>query len=330
MSARSEIEWTTHTWPVTRGCTRKRVECDNCYAMGMAHRFDWGRHLTRRHTVRLPVIGSDKRRTVEDMVDWNSTVDLVHDVLDQPLRWREAAKIFVCSGSDLFHPKVPFDFLEIVFGVMAVADRHTFQILTKRPERMAEFLGWLETGGSRIGQDHRPGPSDLVHSAAFTHFSQLGARRFADRVWNHGRSPWPLPNVWCGTSVGIRDAKPRVDALRKVPAAVRFLSIEPLLEDLGELDLSGVGWVIVGGESGTRARPMHPDWARSIRDQCESAGVPFFYKQHGAFGPAEQFENCGGRRHVFEDGQEVIRVGKKKAGRQLDGKLHDAMPETAV
>lgn len=329
MSARSDIEWTTHTWPVTRGCSRMPIECDNCYAIGMAHRFSWGHHLTRRHTVRLPVLDSDGRRVVEDMVDWTGHVDLVHDVLDQPLRWREPAKIFVDSGSDLFHPKVPFEFLEIVFGVMAVAEQHTFQLLTKRPEREAEFFRWLESGGSH-SVDRRPmSPSDLVHSAAFTHFSQRGDRRFADKVWNHGSSTWPLPNVWCGTSVGIRSAKPRIDALREVPAAVRFLSIEPLLEDLGELDLSGIGWVIVGGESGPRCRPMHPDWARSIRDQCATADVPFFYKQHGAYGPAEQFGQCGGRRHVFDDGQEVVRVGKKKAGRELDGRVHNGMPDLA-
>jgi protein gp37 len=330
MSARSDIEWTTHTWPLTRGCSRKPVECDNCYAMNMAHRFSWGHHLTRRHTVRLPVLGSEGRRVVEDMVDWSGAVDLNVDALDQPLRWREGAKIFVCSGSDLFHPKVPFEFIAAGFGVMAVAQRHTFQVLTKHTQRMAEFFAWLEAGGPLSGHDRRSTPSEVIHSAAFTRFSQRGARRFADMVWNHQPSPWPLPNVWCGTSVGIRSAKSRIDALRQVPASVRFLSIEPLLEDLGELDLSDIGWVIVGGESGARARPMHPDWARSIRDQCEAAHVPFFYKQNGAFGPSELFSHCRGRRHVFADGQEVVRVGKKKAGRELDGVQHNDMPPASL
>lgn len=168
-----------------------------------------------------------------------------------------------------------------------------------------------------------------MQTAALDHFNARGQHRFARQVEEQASSPWPLPNVWCGTSVGVRDAKHRIDALRRVPAAVRFLSLEPLLEDLGELDLRGIGWVIAGGESGARARPMHPDWARSIRDQCAAAGVPFFYKQHGRFGPVAQLQGCGGRRHTFEDGLEVVAVGKKKAGRTLDGRIHNAMPALA-
>lgn len=320
MAAKSDIEWTGHTWNVTRGCSRVSPECDNCYAMNMAHRFPWGRHLTRKHPVKLKVLGSDARREV-DMVDWTGKVETHPDVLSQPLRWRDPAKIFVCSTSDLFHPKIPFEYVAKVFGVMAASEHHTFQVLTKRPERMAAFFRWLE--------DQDLSPSNEVQFAAFTHFFDREEKRFADRVWGHAKVLWPLPNVWCGTSVGVRERKPCIDSLRDVPASVRFLSIEPLLEDLGELDLSGIGWVIVGGESEARARPMHPDWARSVRDQCEDADVPFFYKQNGAYGPGEQFSHCGGRRHVFDDGQELVRVGKKKAGRHLDGRLHDAMPQVA-
>lgn len=321
MARQSKIEWTGPTWNIAKGCSRVGPECDNCYAMNMARRFEWGRHLTRRHTVKLKVIGDGPRRQVDDMVDWTGAVELHPDLLSEPLRWQQPDKVFVCSGSDLFHPKVPFEFIAAAFGVMATAERHTFQLLTKRAARMAEFFRWLEQ------QDLSP--SQEVRWRAMSHFSDRKEKRFADQVEEHPCSPWPLPNVWCGTSVGVREAKPRIDDLREVPAAVRFLSLEPLLEDLGELDLRGIGWVIAGGESGSRARPMHPDWARSIRDQCDAADVPFFYKQHGRFGPADQLDGCRGRRHTFDDGQEVVGVGKKKAGRELDGRLHDAMPAVA-
>ena len=285
MAARSEIEWTTHTWGLTTGCSRKGPECDNCYAMGMAHRFSWGKHLTHRHRVRLQMVGSGARKSV-DMVDWNGKVDLHSERLSQPLRWREPAKIFVCSTSDLFHHRVPYAFIAQAFGVMAAAQRHTFQVLTKRPERILPFFSMLSDN---------PDPLRVVLNRAREYFFHAGETRFADLVEQARESgTWPLPNVWLGTSVGVRDAKHRIDTLRKTPAAVRFLSLEPLLEDLGELDLSGIHWVIAGGESGARARPMHPDWVRSIRDQCAEAGVPFFFKQHGAFGPADELAGCAG------------------------------------
>lgn len=318
MATQSKIEWTTHTWGVTSGCSRVGPECDNCYAMGMSHRFSWGHHLTRRHTVSLPVVGGGPRRTVEEMVDWNGKIDLHASRLEDPMRWRTPANVFVSSTSDLFHKKVPFSFLAKVFGVMAVAERHTFQVLTKRIERVVPFFDWL-----RQGYDS---PADYIRQAIFDHFSDLEQTTRANDVLRTVVASWPLPNVWIGTTVGVREAKHRIDTLREVPATVRFLSLEPLLEDLGELDLRGIHWVIAGGESGARARPMHPDWVRSIRDQCKDQGVAFFFKQHGAFGPADQFEGCRGRRYTFDDGEQVIRVGKKKAGRSLDGRMHEAMP----
>lgn len=315
MAARSDIEWTTHTWGVTRGCSRTGPECDNCYAMIMANRFPWGRHLTRRRTTHLPVVGTAERRLV-DMIDWTSEIELHPEMLRLPLSWREPAKIFVNSTSDLFHPKIPDGYIAKTYGVMAVAARHVYQVLTKRPERIPAFYDWL---GQRSDQSKNP---HVV--AALSGIDDLVSE---DQIHETlATCSWPLPNVWVGTSVGIRDSKPRIDALREVPAAVRFLSLEPLLEDLGELDLRGIGWVIAGGESGQRSRPMHPDWVRSIRDQCAVADVPFFFKQHGAYGPADQFDHCDGKRYRFEDGQTVIRVGKKKAGRVLDGLVHDAMP----
>jgi len=313
MAARSEIEWTTHTWNVTTGCSRVGPECDHCYAMGMAHRFDWGQHLTRRHEVELDLL--DGRRRV-DIVDWNGTIDIHRDRLDRPLRWREPSKVFVCSTSDLFHPKVHFEYIAAAMGVMAAARRHTFQLLTKRPGREAEFFRWLFEDGAK----------GAIWQTLYSHARQAGVPEHRIHEEMGSPWPWPLPNVWCGTSVGTQSAKARIDELREVPAVIRFLSIEPLLEDLGELDLRGIGWVIVGGESGPRARPMHADWARSIRDQCAREKIPFFFKQYGRFGPAEQLEGCRGRHHVFGDGTRVVAVGKKKAGRLLDERLHDAMP----
>jgi protein gp37 len=178
----------------------------------------------------------------------------VPDALDRPLSWSKSRRIFVNSMSDLFQDEVPSAFIERVFEVMRLARQHTFQILTKRAER-------LETVVTRL-----PG---------------------------HLRE---LPNVWLGVSVEDRRyGLPRVESLRKTPAAIRFLSIEPRLEDLGPIDLAEIDWVIVGGESGPGARPMNPSWVRAIRDLCRTSGVPFFFKQWGGF-------------------------SKKRTGRELDGR----------
>jgi protein gp37 len=177
--------------------------------------------------------------------------------LGWPAQWRRPQMVFVCSMSDLFHDKVPMDFILRVFGVMEAAPRHTFQLLTKRAGRLPSIM-------TRLGR-------------------------------------WPQ-NVWMGVTVEDRANSWRISDLRKCPAPVRFLSCEPLLEDLGELDLDGIDWCICGGESGPGARPMDLDWARSIRDQCQTAGVPFFFKQVGG-------------------------VNKKRAGRLLDGRTWDEYPE---
>jgi protein gp37 len=186
---------------------------------------------------------------------------LIPEKLEEPLRWSSPRMVFVNSMSDLFHEGVADDYIERVCRVMQQARRHTFQVLTKRSERMR----------------------DLLHARL----------EFAARE----------PHIWFGVSVeNRRHGLPRVEHLRSSPAALRMLSIEPLLEDLGTLDLAGIGWVILGGESGPGARPMEADWVRSIRDQCSSAGVPFFFKQWGG-------------------------VRKKTSGRELDGRTHDEIPE---
>jgi protein gp37 len=193
---------------------------------------------------------------------------IVPDKLGDPLSWRKPQRIFVNSMSDLFGEFVPRAYVAAVFGVMAEARRHTFQVLTKRAARLRDWFAWLE---AQTRGPHAPDRSFVVRTLACNQGVTLD---------QGAGDPWPLPNVHLGVSVEDRRyGLPRIEHLRATPAALRFLSIEPLLEDLGALDLTGIGWVIVGAESGPGARPMREDWARSIRDQCLGAGVPFFYKQ---------------------------------------------------
>lgn len=239
MAERSEIEWTNATWNPVRGCTKISPGCKHCYAETFAERF---------------------RGVPGHPFEQGFDLRLVPEKLDAPLRWRKPLFIFVNSMSDLFQEDISPHYIARVGRTMEAASRHTFQILTKRHERMQQLLT--------------------------------------------GELSWmsELPNVWFGVSVEDRRyGVPRIDVLRATPVMVRFLSIEPLIEDLGTINLRGIDWVIVGGESGPRARPMSPEWVRSIRDQCIAAGVPFFFKQWGG-------------------------VKKKTAGRSLDGRTWDGMP----
>ena len=242
MSTYSRIEWTEQTWNPTVGCTKVSPGCKNCYAEGMARRLK---------TMGLKGYENGFR------------LSLMPERLAEPLERRKPTVYFVNSMSDLFHEKVPFDYIARVFDAMERAHWHTFQVLTKRAERMAAFC--------------------------------------ADR-----RVP---PNVWLGVSVeNKRHGVPRIGVLRGIDATIRFLSVEPLLEDVGRLDLTGIHWVIVGGESGARARPMRAEWADNVRRQCLDADVAFFFKQWGAWGA---------------DGQ---KRSKKANGRSLNGQSWDAMP----
>ena len=239
MSLNSHIEWTDATWNPVRGCTKISPGCKHCYAQTFAERF----RGVKGHPYEQ---GFDLR--------------LVPEKLNEPLTWRSPKRVFVNSMSDLFQSGVPEDYTEAVSRVMVSARWHTFQVLTKRSERMRD---------------------------------QLQTRLFfaTDKS-----------NIWWGVSVEDRKhGLPRIEHLRTAPAVVRFLSIEPLLEDLGEIDLSGIHWVIVGGESGPGARPMKKEWVVSIRDQCREQHVPFFFKQWGG-------------------------VRKAKNGRLLDGRTYDAYP----
>ena len=236
----SRIEWTEETWNPTVGCSRVSPGCGtpdggNCYAIGVAHRA-----MTPAHegvTVRL----------AGEKPDWTGEVRLLPERLEQPLRWQRPRLIFVDSMSDLFHEKVPPGFIARTFGVMAVARRHTYQVLTKRPQRMKNLLS-----GSFAGE---------VAEVAEEIADPIPARsRLTGPDWPadhgiNGRPPWPLPNVWLGASIELDRYALRADHLRATPAAVRFLSLEPLLGPLPSLDLTGIDWVIVGGQRGPTHAP---------------------------------------------------------------------------
>jgi protein gp37 len=269
MSAQSPIEWTDATWNPVRGCTKVSPGCKHCYAERFAERF---------------------RGVAGHPFEQGFDVRLVPDMLDAPLRWKRPRMIFVNSMSDLFHSQVPAEYIAAVFGVMAAAPRHTFQLLTKRADRMRAWFEWAQDFGALR--------SDTLSR------NRYHAERHvdADLPWVHENGQdWPLINVWLGVSVENDDYGHRIEDLQATPATVRFLSLEPLLGPLPDLDLDGIHWVIVGGESGPGARPMAPDWVRDIREQCRRAQVPFFFKQWGG-------------------------ALKKRSGRELDGRTWDEFP----
>ena len=337
MSTKSKIEWTDATWNPVTGCGKVSQGCKNCYAER-----EWPR-LTKL----VPAYAG------RDFTD----VRTHPDRLDQPLHWKRPRRVFVNSMSDLFHESVPDEFIIEVFGTMALAKQHTFQVLTKRPARMRELLSSF----------------DFL----------MGVRDYVKYEPQAVSMLWPLPNVWLGVSVEDQaTAHKRIPLLLDTPAAVRWISAEPLLESVYLRGLFGLptddedvridslegtfitsryqetgttlgsklDWVVVGGESGPNARPMHPKWVRNLRDQCAAAGVPFMFKQWGEWAPSKTLPNdtllayerwCwisenGGdpdtMHHApFKDElahHELMgKVGKKVAGRLLDGIQHDAYPE---
>lgn len=281
------------TWNPTRGCKVLSPGCKNCYAMRTARRFSG----PGKPYEGLTVLRSGKPA-------WSGAARLVAKTLGEPLRTRVPTSYFVDSMSDLFYEGFSDDEIAAVFGVMAACPKHLFIVLTKRAERAAKWFDWAGSPSSRAaatGSSRRLSARQMVIEAAFrqlpgSHHDESKPHRLGGSSGAHTAvlratdGAWPLRNLWMGTSVENRDCLARIDELRKVPAAVRFLSIEPLLEDLGEINLEGINWVIVGGESGSGARPMHPEWARSIRDQCRAAGVAFFFKQWGAWAPSDSHE----------------------------------------
>jgi len=294
----TKIEWTDEVWNPTTGCDRISPGCDNCYALGMAKR--------------LKAMGQAKYQTDGDPRTSGPGFGIAtHDeALTEPLRWKKPRRVFVNSMSDLFHARVPREFLARVFAVMAATPQHTYQILTKRPERAARILG----GGCKCGHPNGEHFRAAMEWAATSH-SPTYVPGLEHGIYH--RAGWPLPNVWIGASVeNQKYADLRIPALLETPAAVRFLSCEPLLGPVWINDyvwqacpccegeghdeacfrcadrrcenghIRKLDWVIVGGESGHRARAMHPEWATSLRDQCKQNHVPFFFKQWGEWGPA--------------------------------------------
>ncbi|MGE0845530.1 MAG: phage Gp37/Gp68 family protein [Flavobacteriaceae bacterium] len=335
MAETSTIEWTDATWNPVTGCSVVSPGCTNCYAMRLA-----GKRM-KHHESRAGLTIPTKAGPV-----WNGQVRLNEQWLDQPLRWKRRRMIFVCAHGDLFHEAVPDEWIDRIFAVMALCPQHTFQVLTKRSARMREYC-------------IRPGTAERISKTMGSLACELSWPRIRAGIVVSVSllrgDGWPLPNVWLGVSAERQqEADERVPDLLATPAAIRFVSAEPLL---GPVDFENfcdgvkfidalrgnwmhdcegpyiergkpkLDWIIVGGESGKGARPMHPDWARSIRDQCAEAGVPFFFKQWGEWQPLPQWlVGDGGDYHKFEDGTGLHRSGKKVSGRQLDGVEHNGMP----
>lgn len=357
MADNSAIEWTDATWNPIRArnlktgkvgwhCEHATTGCEFCYAEGFNKRLGTGLTFKPGH-----------RRDIEIFLD--------EEMLTQPLRWKKPRMIFVCSMTDLFADFVPVEWIDRVFAVMALAPQHTFQVLTKRAQRMRDYMTLTR---SKMGAETL-GAYECIYNA----MGDLGPGGLTDpypfrKAYPNGM-PWPLPNVWLGVSAERQEeADERIPLLLQAPAAIRFISAEPLL---GPIDLNHIhehgetlgggywdswescitgkrfdmwagddedpmrsghpklDWVIAGGESGRNARPMHPDWARGLRDQCSSVGVPYFFKQWGEHVHAGQ---CTLRAEQpwtevwIDENTVVARVGKKAAGRLLDGELHNAMP----
>jgi protein gp37 len=335
MGDNTGIEWTDATWNPIVGCSVVSPGCTNCYAMKFA-----GNRLDGNP--KSPHYAGTTTKSKAGPV-WSGKLALApQHIVNAPLKWSKPRRIFVNSMGDLFHESVPDEWILDALTIMAIARRHTFQVLTKRAERMRDFMS----------------NPDLLQEIMVNWWSFDDGMRSVEA--------WPLPNVWLGVSAEDQcRADERIPLLLETPAAVRFVSAEPLL---GPIDLEprlgthmsrvgdmtiyedgshtfqdtetprilrGPDWIIVGGESGPNARPMHPDWARSLRDQCAAAGVPFFFKQWGEWksykggthfmGPAGTYRRVGSGPQ--EDDICIAKVGKSRAGRLLDGREHNDMPE---
>lgn len=346
MSDNTGIEWTDATWNPVTGCTEVSPGCDHCYAKTFAERF---RGVPGHH--------------FENGFD----LQLRPGRLDQPLRWTRGRRIFVNSMSDLFHDDVPDYFIAQTFAIMSLASQHTFQLLTKRHGRMRSLLNslrfriqvdaWEYQMAAGLAEDPATGDQLAVDPA------RARAARETRRLSDGSIPPrWPLPNVWLGVSVENQQwANIRIPALLNTPAAVRFLSCEPLLGPVSifanstiDTGTTLVDWVIVGGESGRGARPMHPDWVRGLRNECADYGIAFHFKQWGEHVKVDRIDDAqpgdvwalgegghpavpwrpdtrGAEAHRWGPHRDQLmrRVGKKAAGRMLDGRTHDEFPAVA-
>jgi protein gp37 len=349
MADTTNISWTDATWNIITGCTLVDEGCRNCYAAHLAA--NWP--ALARHPSRAGLA----RNNADGVAKFTGEVRFNEQWLDQPLRWKKPRRIFVCAHGDLFHESVPDEWIDRVFVVMALAPHHSFQVLTKRTERMRWYLSRAD---------------DQWHGSPESFADRFLAAMDKNYAWINEIDDiqWPLPNVWVGTSINDQDsADLRIPHLLATPAAIRFVSAEPLL---GPVVLPGLtpyaspghcisidgdwwhapgscpncrpslDWVITGGESGKNARPAHPDWFRSLRDQCVAAGVAFHFKQWGAW--ADLFDHEGRRDWMLmhHDGSldvpdyrwpdeqngecAIVRVGTKRAGHLLDGVAWQQFP----
>ena len=262
MADKTKIQWTDATWNPITGCTRVSRGCEHCYAERLAA----GR--LRHHTSRAGLTDEHGR--------WNGLLRFNRQWLNQPLEWKKPRRVFVVAHGDLFHENVPDEWIDHVFAVMAMARQHVFQVLTKRPERMRRYLS------EEVGKH----PGNTVIERLEKRIDSRWQGKLLTWPWAHKEDErWPLKNVWIGTSVEDQaTADERIHVLLKTPAAVRWLSVEPMLEPISFSHMlyawpPKLHWVVCGGESGPGYRPMKAEWARTIRDQCEQAGVPFFMKQ---------------------------------------------------
>jgi protein gp37 len=358
MADGTKIEWTDATWTPIRArnlktgkigwhCIHKSEGCKFCYSEKLNLRLGTGLPFKPGHEKDIEIFLDEK-------------------MLTQPLRWKRPRMIFVCSMTDLFADFVLDEWIDRIFAVMALCPRHTFQVLTKRPERMRDYLTDEDLNnrisaalgcmldGDWIWGAGKPWRHEIENLISCF----LGEEIDGEDNIRHRDDPMPLPNIWFGTSCEDQPtANERVPLLLKTPAAVRWVSAEPLLGEISfrsmavsekkpsgyydlmngspglfdfqsrrVLDVPGLDWVVVGGESGPHARPMNPQWAREIRDECASAKVAFLYKQWGEWVSVSEVAGPG-EHYSFPDGRTVRRVGKKRAGRSLDGIIHDAYPE---
>jgi len=330
----SKIEWTDETWNPVIGCSHISAGCENCYAEKMAIRL-----------MNMECRGYINKDVVRNSTGWTGKTAFVESALHKPLHWRKPRRIFVCSMGDLFHDSVPFEWVDQVLAIAWQCPQHTFQILTKRPKRMAQYFSPenLRYSARKI--------ADLLPPGTFGTF---------DCDMN-----WPMENLWLGvTAENQKTADYRIPELLLIPAAVRFVSVEPMLGpvDLRRLDydkgvigidsLAGtcgvyqldnaecprLDWVICGGESGPGARPMDPDWVRSLRDQCGEAETPFFFKQWGHWCHLEQMPDdtfaqidaSDNSPTAPSDYKKPWGIGKKAAGKELDGQIWHQFPTPAT
>ena len=294
----TKIEWTDRTWNPITGCTKISEGCANCYAERMAKRLGGRCGYDKDHPFGI---------TVHNVKKWL-----------EPFKWNYSSNVFVCSMGDLFHEDVPESKIDMVFSIAAVLPQHNFLILTKRPERMFEYFSQSE-GNLRTKWEYS---TRLITGTS-------DAYNLKKKIIKNFTYDLPPKNIWLGVTVENQArAEERIPFLLKTPAAHRFISVEPML---GDIDLESweesgcpsefidaLDWVICGGETGHHARPMHPDWVRSLRDQCKSAGVPFFFKGWGKWYPDG---------HLADGGERFIKKGKKYSGALLDGNIIQEFPD---